>query len=190
MNAEQLKNDPRFGTKSEFDDFFASTVKWAESCLADGDTEDVMPKVLTVGRSRDNFEMHTNVYVIASGFNDERTKWETIRKLGYQAASDGFAPLMAALISEAWRAPEGPCQPKDNPQKIEIVMVSAVDCFRRWSRGASMAIRRRVDNTIQPGKLEEIEGGNFSMPLLEQFFVGSMQFMGKKLSGNSGTSQN
>jgi hypothetical protein len=137
--------------------------------------ESLIPQLVVMSRIAPGAAAEYAMFMLDVEFNDDRQKRQVMRGLGRQFHADAKCPIALALASEAWWAEwtvEQPLvgQPRDQPDRKEIILIAAADIGMRRREYAIMEIGRR-DGMIVPGPWGPLQEGG-EMFLLEQFIEG------------------
>lgn len=160
---------------SELNELARGQIEWIERCLATGDHDNWTPHVTVRVRTWEG-EDHLQMYSLLTGFNTDAEKRSALLRVGATVYESRTVPVAAVLSSEAWLAPqtERHVQPKDHPDRREVIIVAAINANNSSCALSHMEVRR-VDGLIQPGTFGELQSQGAGFPLLKYVFAGFVQ---------------
>lgn len=105
-------------------------------------------------------------------FNEGFEKRSALSGIGRKFYEEGKLPLAVFLCSEAWFAPSRPgVQPRDCPDRREVILVFGLSLGRRFSAIISIPVRRDEANRMVPDG-DAIESLDGKPTLLDAFYAG------------------
>lgn len=148
--------------------------------LVDGQSKGITPQFTILTRDMDGTEGMV-IAMLAVDFNEDHEKQMVLTSLGKKMYDEQKFPLAVSLISEGWMAPqEKGVQPRDNPEKKEVVMAAIANADNSLSRMICHFVKRDEQDMMSldaEHKPEDIKA--IRMPILGYFWRG---FLSKALS--------
>lgn len=148
----------------------------ARSALLGGKQASLCPMLLVVSRRPGSEDDIAELICVAGGFNTEEEKVDVMRLAGRRAYEARTVPVAAVLASEAWVAAqkvgEPRCQPKDHPQRREVVVVAGTVLGHRHNAVGRMPVTRNGRGGIVLGALDGFQTAGVTLPLLQEVWRG------------------
>ena len=176
-----MANKARFMAAEEFRKLLAAEIEFTQKLVNDMKPESLLPRFVVTGQEGSGQPNQTRVYGLDVSFNDADEKQKLFKELGARCYSEKFCPLAAFLTTEAWLSEQTDVQPRKDPQRQEVVIVTGrsidgQDCM------ANAPVFRDTGNIIRLGKFNDSYAETESL-ILKTFFESFMETAFKDLKG-------
>lgn len=180
-------NNPSFDdsmlvSADEFKKTMTDLCAWVRDSLADDPDTSWTPTLIVLNLSWPKLEREVHLYVLDVDFNEDEEKHALLYKIARTLYEAKKVPIAAFLTAEAWQScrREGSprMQPRDDPNRQEIIMVAGLTLGRKLAAMNSLPIRRDHDNRIVPGEFGDLQTQGVESRLLNELFTGFANSIG------------
>jgi len=184
-------------TTQEFNDGLVTHHEIERKQFLSNPMEERMPKLIIVIRKKHEGKLSDEViiFAIVDSFRDEKTKYETMFKIGQEVANKGYKfPVVVYLHSEAWMSfvtdrekfKNGDfIMPRDDPNHAEVLITTGMTIDGRTNVSSSEIItsqNKKARFLLEPSytKYQTDSKNNNTSDLMKRFWVGyTTNFVGK-----------
>lgn len=149
----------------------------AKASLAESPATSWAPTLMVFGRAFDDgpdAQEKPELIVLAIPFNEHEEKHAALEKIGRSFYERKIFPAAVCLTSEVWRSTRTDCEPRNDPDREEGLMIVATTADKSATiMGFIPVIRLRGNMTL--GDIDIPEPQKAGAPILSAFFRGFMK---------------
>jgi hypothetical protein len=165
-------------TTEQFQEFLEKFTQHVSSFLADRQEKDYMPTLLIQTKQFPEMATQHTFVCFATDFNEGEQKRRLMMGMGCKIYEQHQIPVAIALASEAWMSQQSEDQwqrkmmPRDDPRRVEIIVVSAMTLDRSQKGMRHARIQRDAQNHIALPEAFSAIITDVECGILEHFFHG------------------
>jgi len=166
-------------SEQEFRRLLAQEIEFTEKLVAEMKPVSLLPRFVVTGQEGEGQPHAIRVFGLNVPLDDADAKHKLFKDLGARCYSEKFCPLAGFLTTEAWLSRQVDVQPRTDPLRQEVVIISGraidgQDCM------AIAPVFRDTGNIIRLGSFKDNYGESQSL-ILKLFFESFMEAAFKDL---------
>ena len=169
-------------SEETFRQLLANEIEATEKLVKHMRPTSLLPRFVVIGQEGEGQPQTTRVFALDVSFNDNDAKHKLFKSLGARCYAEKFCPLAAFLTTEAWLSKQTDVQPRKDPDRQEVAIISGRSIDGKQDCMAVAPIFRDTGDIIRLGKFNSGFAETQSL-ILKTFFESFMLTAFKDLKG-------
>jgi hypothetical protein len=186
--------EPLIATKEQLVDFVKEQMNWVTLYLTENPSETWMPCVMVHAKEDPEDTVGSRLlFALPDAFINEQTKVFALFTLGRMVnVEHKMIPVMVALSSEVWMAHDSDYKPRNHPNRVEAISITATNIGFKECALATMIFGRNKalgdkggEGIIVPKPWDELATDKVKPYVLEHFYRGYFEETAKQMGHGS-----